>query len=497
MWSRGSASESEVSDVYVRLGYEFNIACRAFNAIGVETSDLGPVPDLLRAILEDTLSQEASQASLDKYLPRIRDIIINLLHGLKKKQQRLRQRHASGEGSSRPPRQASTASTTSVESSLTQQLAEVPNRQTSGRSFAERAAGGDLGGPDLPPRTTSAPTGRASPRRQQNLSPSRSMHDTPSRETFQSDARMSASSNVLQNTPVIAPYPESETMPGNRGYEAEQPSPSPEPPRPPPKQNDALAALSRGGDLERRASRRFSAYQIQKHLGSTMNGIAAIPPAQHSPIPNRGRDVRESMSANEARSVSEEPSSQADQLPLPPKPAEQEQLDSPTAKTPEDKLGEYPFPREEQEKPSATLNGPIEDHFASGEGQVEPKADKEDLPTRKVSRQAIYHTPPSSQYGPESSPQQGKELTLFLQYKSKIKKFVLPDGGDLSIPRLQLAFIEKFAWNTQNNGVDLPEIYIQDPVSGVRHELEDLNDIKERSVLVLNIEALDEVKRHI
>ena len=48
-----------MSDVYVRLGYEFNIACRAFNAIGVDTSDLGPVPDLLRSILEDTLSQEA------------------------------------------------------------------------------------------------------------------------------------------------------------------------------------------------------------------------------------------------------------------------------------------------------------------------------------------------------------------------------------------------------------------------------------------------------
>ena len=88
LWSRGSAAESEVSDVYVRLGYEFNIACRVFNAIGVDTTDLGPVPDLLRAILEDTLSQEANQASLDKYLPRIRDIIINLLHGLKKKQQR-------------------------------------------------------------------------------------------------------------------------------------------------------------------------------------------------------------------------------------------------------------------------------------------------------------------------------------------------------------------------------------------------------------------------
>src|ERR1700753_2212684 len=91
-WSRGTATEGEVSDVYVRLGYEFNIACRAFNAIGVETHDLGPVPDLLRTILEDTLSQEASQASLDRFLPRIRDIIINLLQGLKKKQSRLRQR---------------------------------------------------------------------------------------------------------------------------------------------------------------------------------------------------------------------------------------------------------------------------------------------------------------------------------------------------------------------------------------------------------------------
>src|SRR5436190_9617675 len=93
-WSRHNATESEVSDVYVRLGYEFNIAVRAFSAIGVETSDLGNVPDLLRGILEDTLSQEASPQSLDKYLPRIRDIIINLLHGLKRKQQRLRQRQA-------------------------------------------------------------------------------------------------------------------------------------------------------------------------------------------------------------------------------------------------------------------------------------------------------------------------------------------------------------------------------------------------------------------
>ena len=215
MWSRGSAAESEVSDVYVRLGYEFNIACRAFNAIGVDTSDLGPVPDLLRAILEDTLSQEANQASLDKYLPRIRDIIINLLHGLKKKQQRLRQRNGKEGAEARPPRQSSTASNASIETNLTQQLEDVPSRASSHRSFAQRQGSGELGGPDLPPRTTSVP-GRTSPRRQA-LSPQNSI--SLSQQPLTRDSSDSTlSSNTLQNIPVIAPYPENDTMPTNQGY---------------------------------------------------------------------------------------------------------------------------------------------------------------------------------------------------------------------------------------------------------------------------------------
>jgi lysozyme family protein len=65
------------------------------------------------------------------------------------------------------------------------------------------------------------------------------------------------------------------------------------------------------------------------------------------------------------------------------------------------------------------------------------------------------------------------------------------------VARLQLAFIDKFAWNSHSEGIDLPEIYIQDSVSGVRYELEDLNDIKNNTVLVLNVEQLDEVKRHV
>ena len=170
----------------------------------------------------------------------------------------------------------------------------------------------------------------------------------------------------MQNIPVIAPYPENDTMPTNQGYEQREQS-SPEPPPPPPKQNDALQALQRGGELERRASRRFSAYQIQKHLGTSVNGIGTIPPAQHSPIPNRGRDARESMNAvrsrrsvlqhnrtkskndpdgyepspsrlqNEVKRISETPEPEPPQPPF----ANRMEDDSPMIKTPEDKLVDW------------------------------------------------------------------------------------------------------------------------------------------------------------
>lgn len=506
LWSRGTATESEVSDVYVRLGYEFNIASRAFNAIGVDTQDLGNVPELLRAILEETLSQEASQASLDRFLPRIRDIIINLLHGLKKKQQRLRQR--SGRESS-----GSNGSSS--------RHASVGEEEAQRKRPSTREGSGDLGleGPDLPPRTSSA-HGRSSPSKYDSQASNPRVRSTTGSRDGLNISDSSLSSNAAQNIPIIAPYPEDESMPSQPpSYPVDFP-----PPPPPPKQQDALAALQRGGELERRASRRFSAYQIQKHLGAS-NGIPMMPP-QNSPIPNRGRDVRESMNAVRTRGsllhsrkqstqraaveaspsantlasrrISEE-SSQSDAATpgttLPPTTEEIPAVPPPDDPTAQDEVSE------EQPVVSATVSGPVEDVQVSEDLDRDEKHAKRQAvvtPTRSDSRKIKPATPPQSQeFIPDQSPQPGKELTLFLQYKSKIKKFVLQDGyNDLSMARLQLAFIEKFAWNTHNNGVDLPDIYVQDPVSGVRHELEDLSDIKDRSVLVLNVEALDEVKRH-
>ncbi|TDZ37931.1 Bud site selection protein 6 [Colletotrichum spinosum] len=489
-WSRGQATDGQVSDVYVRLGYEFNMACRAFTAINVDTSDLGNVPELLRSILEATLSQEASTESLEKYLPRIRDIIINLLHGLKRKQQKLRQKTPRDRESGPagvPERTTSTSTVGSTNTGLTNLLEE--GIQNGYRPDAQRESSLSAG---AAPAATS-PNRRYVPTRDQ------------SRGSVNSE-QSSMSSGTMQNIPVMPPYPGDEaTMPRAPSGEVTVDSfPPPPPPPPPPKQqSSAFAALQKGGDLERRASRRYSQYQISKHLGGAVNGVPLLP-SQNSPIPNRGRgEVRESLRAVQTRETVRQ-NRASKQPPLDTSPArapgrvseESAELstarpESPTIQTPDDK---YP-------KASATVNGPLSDDLPIMSPDDEPGRQPE-LPSKDEPRHSPEIKTPEKKrdatFLHEQSPPLTKELTLFLQYKSKVKKFVLPEGySELSIGRLQLAFIEKFSWNTQANGADLPEIYIQDPVSGVRHELEELSDIKDRTVLVLNVEPLDEVKRHI
>ncbi|KAK0706336.1 actin interacting protein 3-domain-containing protein [Lasiosphaeria miniovina] len=505
-WSRGNATDTQVSDVYVRLGYEFNMACRAFAAINVDTSDLGNVPELLRNILESTLSQEASVESLEKYLPKIRDIIISLLHGLKRKQQKLRQKQArdkengvpdqvpanaaASSSAAGPSRTTSTSTMGSVNSGLTNLLNE-------GLENGYRA---DAVRDDARNSTANAsPTRRFQAQREQ------------SRGSVNSE-QSSISSTTMQNIPVLPPYPGDETLMPNGPVNGDLDN-FPPPPPPPKSQQSALAALQRGGDLERRASRRYSAYQISKHLGAQGAPIPMLPP-QTTPIPNRGRgEVRESMRAMQTRenvrhkrNVSSQSKTAGDSSPV--------RVPSRVSEEPEEGPAELPAsgqtptiesPEESYFKPTATLKGPptLEPIPMINLGDLEettrpPKA----AAPKAAAPPARAETPdkqlPSSFMLENSPPPTTKELTLFLQYKSKVKKFVLPEGyEELSIGRLQLAFIEKFSWNTQQNGADLPDIYIQDPVSGVRHELEDLSDIKDRTVLVLNVEPLDEVKKHI
>ena len=506
------------------------------------------MPELLRTILEETLSQEANGASLDLFLPQIRDIIIGLLHGLKKKQQRLRSRNGkeggpSGAGSNL----GSTGSSNSLNTGLTQMLEDVPARRVGAQSSERRTGSGStLAGHVLSSENTNGDDQSVTPRFS-SVQPSRQNSgggpgDNLSRNlNRESQRRMPAtfsdsslSSNASQSTSVVSPPSDGETQPYHQPTIVHRPPSQSQrdtlpniqaPPPPPPKQQDALAALQRGGDLERRASRRYSAYQISRHLGASPNGVPMLPPAQNSPVPNRGRDVRESMNAVRVRgsgilsrqkSVKEpspvrnnisanrisEESSQSNESQEARPQGDGDNTNSPSPRVKATRVANR-SPDADQPKMRATLTGPPDEVPAYNVADTGDLESIKRLPRATAEGKGSYPQPvdadqTSQDFVPDQSPQPGKELTLFLQYKSQIKKFLLPEGSDdLSIARLQLAFIEKFAWNTHSNGNDLPEIYIQDPVSGVRHELEDLRDVKDRSVLVLNVEVLDEVKRHI
>ncbi|KAF8544064.1 actin interacting protein 3-domain-containing protein [Trichophaea hybrida] len=518
-WSRQQATEAEVSDVYVRLGSEFNIACRAFTAIGVETADLGNVPDALRTILEHTLSQDASPQSLDVYLPRIREIIINLLHGLKRKQQKLRQKQSreNGEGGSggsggsgrgsgsllAPSTRTSASGGNGSNGGGGGGDASVDATVTTPPGGGVNAAGG--GGDEVaPPRTSSLPMGNAPPQRNSSPAPPLMQPGGPVRTSTsttgstRSSHQHNTSASSIQaptNSPppeTTPPYPTAENPPTIAEPTAPSPQTSVPPPPPTPPIQDALAALQQHSTLERRASRRYSAYQIAKYTGKSTNDLPVLPTSRDpSAIPRN----RESMDAVRKRSsgrtrsmvrsrnepeptknphrISEEGNSNASYSPIP--------------QTPEDKLGlETPAmaPEENGKKPSLHVDT----------GAASPAIPQEEAPSHEASRNGI----PAASLVERRSSTPSERLTLFLQLGRSIKKVTLSGDAvdDLSITSLRLLFISKFNYNPPS-GDDFPELYLQDPVSGVRYELEDLRDVKDRSVLCLNVEVLDEVKRHI
>ncbi|KAH9918822.1 hypothetical protein B0H21DRAFT_702325, partial [Amylocystis lapponica] len=86
LWSKQEMSELQVSDVYVRLGNDFNAAVAAFTSFNIDMSELLAVPDELRRVLENCLSEDATAENLEIFLPDVRKIITNLLQGLRGKQ---------------------------------------------------------------------------------------------------------------------------------------------------------------------------------------------------------------------------------------------------------------------------------------------------------------------------------------------------------------------------------------------------------------------------
>jgi hypothetical protein len=67
-----------------------------------------------------------------------------------------------------------------------------------------------------------------------------------------------------------------------------------------------------------------------------------------------------------------------------------------------------------------------------------------------------------------------------------MKKAKLDPATSPTFASLRMLFTDRFAYNP--GLADFPAIYVRDQTSGVQYELEDMDEIKEHSVLSLNIE---------
>ncbi|KZS94447.1 AIP3-domain-containing protein [Sistotremastrum niveocremeum HHB9708] len=547
-WSTGRATEEQVSNVYVQLGNDFNAATAAFQAQDIDMSDLSSVPDDLRDVLERCLAEDATQANLEIYLPEVRRIITSLLQGLRSKQTeykdnvasaRERRRGSSNRVSSNPQSPPQTDRNSSDYRSpspfvtpssryreVTPTIAEepqasahsrtdsTPSPEVSMRRSDSPASGSSrptqpVHSNSFPPpvatassstrssvaesdnlrRGTSVPGGRSSRSERRDVTINGQSPPQPPHPQVPPDVvRYSLSDPPVQH--IVPPPPEvvinvpSPTLPEDprpgpsNPVERDQSPPSPldEPSQPldtPPLDStqapvmaNSLAALKKSDALERRASKRFSSYTYNK-----MAGMARGMVSSGSAMLNRKSVVAggSSLTPSELAFITE-----GDETPGPMrKPSRGRLAASPTIRSttpsPDEREGNPPVPAKHP-----ALEPPLEE-------EPEPETEATDDVTQTP-------TPPDTQF-----PNTPATITVFLQVGRQVRKVTLEP--QISMANLRVLFVDKFAYNPGQE--NFPEIYIRDLASGIQYELEDVSEIKDKCLLSLNIEPLDQIKQHI
>ncbi|KAF7373643.1 Bud site selection protein 6 [Mycena sanguinolenta] len=91
-WSLGQVSETQVSDVYVQVGTDFNTAIQAFAYHRIEITEIHSVPQELRTVLESCLAEDPSPQVLAMFMPEVKQVLVKLLRGLQSRQETWRAR---------------------------------------------------------------------------------------------------------------------------------------------------------------------------------------------------------------------------------------------------------------------------------------------------------------------------------------------------------------------------------------------------------------------
>ncbi len=491
-------------------------------------SELLSVPDDLRGVLEQCLAEDPNKENLELYLPTVRQIITNLLQGLRGKQSIYRRivsdhkRGSEAPGHERTESRSSRSSRRehSHRSQLSRTITEDDEMRRSMPSSSRRrdVSGSEsvngnafIGG--FSPQVTSPPLPQESSselpnpfdrhRRHvsvpQSLEPPADVAETSNRASSpasstptpqpsqppQPSVPASVKRYSLVDKPVMSPpttpsvivEPSSPTTATpEQSTISETPTPSPTPPPPPtpdsppidavqvPAIANSLAALKKSDTLERRASKRFSTYNISKMTGGSSTRERSIRGGQSN---RRSMAVSSALTAGELAVLTEVDDEES---PVP---------------SPSSREGRTPISR------SVTPDRPPVPPL--------PKTPTPEPPERRsVAAEPITEEPESS------------SITVFLQLGREVKKATIEPG--LTFSSLRVLFVDRFSYNP---GLDnFPAIYIRDPSSGVQYELEDMDEVKEKCLLSLNIErtslslphfvsilifssALDQIKQHI
>ncbi len=446
------------------------------------------IPDDLRNILEQCLAEDASEENLNLYLPDVRQVVTNLLHGLRQKQLIYRKFHRDSEqeatnngasrtnGSRREGSHRSTGSRSQVQDGADgSSVSRRSRRRETPSSNSQTSSGGDFVGGFAPtlaeqptgqtdeiteersypndyfepqrrhdrsgPSSINQPSGSGTPTSaSQDLPPSHSRSATPAPEEITQLPPPPSSPplvppNVKRYSLVDKPMeeaPPSLTIRPSSPFNDQNGISSPQSDTPPPAVAKSLAALkAQEVLLERRASKRFSTYNISKMTGASIS---------------RERSLRSHPSHSNRRSF----------------------VPATSNLTP----GEL-----------AVLTEVDDEEGAAQAGGTDWKP-SDHIPPMPPLPAAPSRTPEPPSLQDDHSTTSPSKITIFLQLGREVKKVSVEPG--ISFSALRVLFVDKFSYNP---GLEnFPAIYIRDPSSQVQYELEDADDVKDKCLLSLNIE---------
>ncbi|KAF8325873.1 actin interacting protein 3-domain-containing protein [Cantharellus anzutake] len=258
-----------------------------------------------------------------------------------------------------------------------------------------------------------------------------------------------------------------------------------------PAAEEPLAALKKNEHLARRASKRFSEYTFSKFVGSGQNDrsnrksmlaassllspsdLNAVAEDDTTPVPSPSKPRRNELTRKkslEAMRRTFQPVTEEEEPPLPPVPA----------------MAREPVPSNSMRAGVPTMPSTIP--------QVPPEGSEATSPTLTNGTIDATTEPKHPTLSTLQTSDGVQTLTVFLQVGKQVKKTTVETSG-LSCASLRVLFVDKFQYNPGTS--DFPSIYIRDPSSGVQYELEDVEEVHDRSLLSLNIEPLDQIKQHI